>query len=432
MCYSYAGLHCVTISGWAKGVDYKPGAPITQTPLNHSWNAVHIDGQWQLVDSHWATRYLQNERNAPDNLVYEYDDFYFLPEPGHLIYSHCPEEMPWQLLSPAVSRAEYEDFPLVKSFFFTVGMEFLQQNLGVIYTKKGLYTITLGFARPAAFTFKVAYGEKMSEAIQGISLKRYVIQETTENRVTFYFRAPREGNYYLTLFAQTVGSKIKVENIFKAACEYKIVADEAAGDIRPYPQCNDSNWGPGAPVRQYGLWPSHGTAILSAPNGQAELSFRRTRDVRLFARLVRDGLDEATLEDAVVVREQDDMVWVSVRLPVRGEYGLEVYANEPDKEGDTFTHMCQYLVSFIDRDLGTQYGQVYDRLDLGYSMQAQPELWQQQQQDDGGSYGSLNRGDKRQDPRARGAYGSQSSLPGNYAQSVTQSVTHILYFVKSL
>jgi len=40
--------------------------------------------------------------------------------------------------------------------------------------------------------------------IQGMQLKRYVIQETTENRVTFYFRSPREGNYYITVFAQQV------------------------------------------------------------------------------------------------------------------------------------------------------------------------------------------------------------------------------------
>jgi len=37
-----------------------------------------------------------------------------------------------------------------------------------------------------------------------VPLKRYVIQETTENRVTFYFRSPREGNYYITVFAQQV------------------------------------------------------------------------------------------------------------------------------------------------------------------------------------------------------------------------------------
>jgi len=53
-------------------VDYKPGAPITSTPPNHSWNAVFIDGNWQLVDCHWATRYLQAERNTPESLVYEY------------------------------------------------------------------------------------------------------------------------------------------------------------------------------------------------------------------------------------------------------------------------------------------------------------------------------------------------------------------------
>ena len=54
-------------------------------------------------------------------------------------------------------------------------------------------------------------------------------------------------------------------------CEYKIICDQAAGDIRPYPQCSDSNWGPGTPVQQYGLTPSHTNAILAAPNGRAEV-----------------------------------------------------------------------------------------------------------------------------------------------------------------
>ncbi len=51
-------------------------------------------------------------------------------------------------------------------------------------------------------------------------------------------------------------------------------------------------------------------------------------------------------------------VHVAVQLPARGEYGLEIYANEPDREGDTFTHMCQYLCSYIDRDVDSTYGQV--------------------------------------------------------------------------
>ena len=193
--------------------------------------------------------------------------------------------------------------------------------------------------------------------------------------MTFYFRSPREGNYYLTVFAQQVGNRIKVENVFKAACEYKIVCDQAAGDIKPYPLCSDSNWGPGAPVKQYGLTPSHKTAILAAPNGRAEVSFAKTRDVRLYARLTKDGMDDDALERAVSVREQDNMVYVTVQLPARGEYGLEIYANEPAKEGDTFTHMCQYLTSYTDRDFGTLYGQVFDRSDLTSSMQATPLMY---------------------------------------------------------
>ena len=227
--------------------------------------------------------------------------------------------------------------------------------------------------------------------MQGIQLKRYIIQETTEDRVTIYFRAPREGNYFLTMFAQPVGERVRVENIFKATCEYKIVCNQAAGDIRPYPLCSDSNWGPGSPVRQYGLIANHPNAILAAPNGQAQVSFTKTREVRLFARLVKDGMTDDSLEQCVGVDEQDNQIYVTVRLPVRGEYGLEIYANEPAREGDTFTHMCQYLVTFTDRDLGSVYGQVFDRADLAYGTHASPMIYSAQGEQYTSPTQSLNR-----------------------------------------
>lgn len=377
--FRYSGLHCVTISGWAKGVDYKPGMPISGTPANHSWNSIYIDGNWQLVDCHWATRYLTSERKkvqkTPENLVYEYDDFYFLTEPSMLIYSHCPEESAWQLLHPARSLRVCEEYPLVKSFFFSTGMQFLQQNRGIVFTKYGIATLTLGYTQPTAFTFKLGYGDNSVENLQGIQLKRYVIQETTENRVTFYFRSPREGSYYLTVFSQPAANKLRIENIFKAACEYKIICDQAASDIRPYPLCADNNWGAGIPIQLYSIFPNYKTALLAAPGGRAEVSFKKTQEVRIHARLVRDGMDEQTLENAVRVKEQDNFAVIAVALPTTGEYGLEVYANDPMRNGDTFTHICQYLVSYTDRDLGIMYGQVFDRTDLAFDMQATSTLY---------------------------------------------------------
>jgi len=44
----------------------------------------------------------------------------------------------------------------------------------------------------------------VSETVQGVRLRRYVLQETTDNRVSFCFRSPREGVYYLTVYAQRV------------------------------------------------------------------------------------------------------------------------------------------------------------------------------------------------------------------------------------
>ena len=60
------------------------------------------------------------------------------------------------------------------------------------------------------------------------------------------------------------------------------------------------------------------------------------------------------------------MAYITAHLPTHGEYGLEIYANEPMKEGDTFTHVCQYLCTWLEKDFRAQYGQVYDRADLSF------------------------------------------------------------------
>ena len=80
--------------------------------------------------------------------------------------------------------------------------------------------------------------------------------------------------------------------------------------------------------------------------------------------------------------------FVTIHLPTVGEYGLEVYANEPIREGDTYTHVCQYLCAFTDRDFGAVYGQVFDRADLAHGMQASPMMYTAP----GGQYATLQQG----------------------------------------
>ena len=38
------------------------------------------------------------------------------------------------------------------------------------------------------------------------------------------------------------------------------------------------------------------------------------------------------------------LVRLDIDLPVNGEYALEIYANDPERDGNTYTHACQYLL----------------------------------------------------------------------------------------
>ena len=57
-------------------------------------------------------------------------------------------------------------------------------------------------------------------------------------------------------------------------------------------------------------------------------------------------LQDDELERCVVEADQGERIVVTVNLPRKGEYGLEVYGNDPNKDGETYTHVCQYFLHF--------------------------------------------------------------------------------------
>ena len=84
-------------------------------------------------------RFLRSEHNSPENLIYEYDDFYFITEPDQLCLTHYPEDPVWLLLkAPILTKEKFEEYPLLKSYFFTSGMHLLNDcSLGVAHAKYG-------------------------------------------------------------------------------------------------------------------------------------------------------------------------------------------------------------------------------------------------------------------------------------------------------
>ena len=166
------------------------------------------------------------------------------------------------------------------------------------------------------FTFKLVYGDEMLETLNNVDFNSFVVQETKDDTVTYYVRLPRSGDYYLIIFAHYADDSglSKDESVFKAVCEYKIVGGDniASGDGEPapFPRCSDANWGPDEFISQYGLNAWHHSAIVEAREGSAEVGFDKSRDIKLYAQLVKDGVDNLALKSAVSVRKDDNEVFI--------------------------------------------------------------------------------------------------------------------------
>lgn len=149
------------------------------------------------------------------------------------------------------------------------------------------------------------------------------------------------GVFYLTVYASDTshsqstkgpavsgGRHVVAESVFRAACEYKIVCDQAAQDASPYPACHDVNWGPSWPlVAHYGLLPSVKDGVIPTHAGNVEVRFGRQRpDVNLLAKLRRNGIEDEVLDNFLqeyVAQDTQEVVFTA-NLPEGGEYRASI------------------------------------------------------------------------------------------------------------
>jgi transglutaminase/protease-like cytokinesis protein 3 len=80
----HAGLSCTIVNGYAKqtGIDRT-----TLGVVNHSWNAIRLQGKWYVCDATWSSGvYNKSEQK----FVKRYNDRYFLMEPELFYKTHYP------------------------------------------------------------------------------------------------------------------------------------------------------------------------------------------------------------------------------------------------------------------------------------------------------------------------------------------------------
>lgn len=100
----YAGLRSAIITGFAKG-DYSRQFKFR---CNHTWNAVYIEGSWQLVDVTWASGYTNY---SGDEFTKRLDETYFMPAPADFIRDHFPDDLRWTLMDNPPFPKEFNAGP---------------------------------------------------------------------------------------------------------------------------------------------------------------------------------------------------------------------------------------------------------------------------------------------------------------------------------
>ncbi|MEM9917549.1 MAG: transglutaminase domain-containing protein [Bacteroidota bacterium] len=97
-----AGIPCFVVSGYVQPSDFS-------TP-NHAWNAVLLDGQWQLMDATWESNALGNSHYL--QTYYGLD--YFATPARHFLLEHLPADPTWQLLNHPVALDRYRKYQLTQ------------------------------------------------------------------------------------------------------------------------------------------------------------------------------------------------------------------------------------------------------------------------------------------------------------------------------
>ncbi len=112
------GLNSTFLIGDVRGYRGTPD-DVLVSAFKHAWNAVQIDGAWQLLDATWGAR--QTGESDADYLTRQ--AYYYATPPSQLIFDHLPESTEWQLLDdPLPDAASFTRQPNLKPSFFENGL----------------------------------------------------------------------------------------------------------------------------------------------------------------------------------------------------------------------------------------------------------------------------------------------------------------------
>lgn len=282
-------LEVKIIKGHSKGYGFEPGNTST-LPVNHSWIAARIEGEWQLLDPTWGAGHIV-ESTRTFKLVFS--EFYFLAKPEQLIFTHLPKDEKWQLLERPITEAEYLELAMVSPYFFQHGINFLN--------KTKLYTETDGDFS-TRFTVPENIGIKCVVTHRESGQRESSLIQFEGERLDISTKLTQTGEYKLELFAREVGDG---DEPFKRVV-YFFLNNASPSTGKTYPRLSD----------YYEL----SRASLASP-----LQYELTDNLSYDFKIIIPGAEEAYVSNEKgewYVLERDGQVFYGSVIPGPGKIEL--------------------------------------------------------------------------------------------------------------
>ncbi len=218
------GLKAQLIPGFARQLDFDPGfARLTKKEggvyyISHRWNAVQIDGRWQIVDTSLGNPRARKQGQVKDGGPPHAE--WFLVPAGQAIYTHWPTDPKWQLLDRPLTKKEQAALPMLSPGAFRHGVQFWPQT-GPVLTMGDAVTVRV--KAPAGVTV-MGILARANTPVPGWVLDQ---RDPETGETDLYAVVPRPGPYLLRVFAARGEEGKKSPD---AIADYLLDAKKGKGD----------------------------------------------------------------------------------------------------------------------------------------------------------------------------------------------------------
>ncbi|WP_321296461.1 transglutaminase domain-containing protein [Marinifilum fragile] len=127
----HMNIECEIVSGTARRMISEIGRE--DLPSSHAWNAVKINGSWQLIDVTWAAGWVDYSKMIFNK---EFSSAYFASDPDEFAMKHLPDDKKWLLASKIKDNADFAAQPMPFKAFLGKNIKLIAPQNGIVYIGK--------------------------------------------------------------------------------------------------------------------------------------------------------------------------------------------------------------------------------------------------------------------------------------------------------